>query len=99
METPAVYRIRVQGRLDETWSDRLAGMGIMNSWSSRDKKPLTLLVGSLCEQAELVGVLNSLYELHLPILTVEILKGEDEDEDEGEEVLEKYDLQKEEDER
>jgi hypothetical protein len=28
------------------------------------------------DQAELSGVLNTLYELHLPILSVECLKGE-----------------------
>jgi hypothetical protein len=35
--------------------------------------PVTILVGHLTDQAALVGVLNSLYELHLPILKVEIL--------------------------
>jgi hypothetical protein len=38
-------------------------------------KPLTL-VGRLRDQAELPGVLNSLYDLRLPILKVEVVKGE-----------------------
>jgi hypothetical protein len=32
---------------------------------------VTTLVGRVRDQAELTGLLNSLYELHLPILTVE----------------------------
>jgi hypothetical protein len=34
---------------------------------------VTTLTGRLRDQAELSGVLNGLYELHLPILSVEFL--------------------------
>ena len=34
---------------------------------------MTILVGQLRDQAALSGVLNELYELHLPLLTVESL--------------------------
>ncbi len=66
------YRIRVNGRLDEKWSDRLAGMRISTCQGS-DKNTETILVGQIRDQAELAGVLNSLYELHLSILSVEFL--------------------------
>ena len=72
LETPATYRIRVQGRLDDTWADRLGGMAI-TSTSTKEKLPVTLLVGHLIDQAALSGVLNTLYELHLPLLSVENL--------------------------
>jgi hypothetical protein len=36
------------------------------------------LVGRLLDQAQLSGVLNALYEMHLPILSVEILDEEEE---------------------
>jgi hypothetical protein len=72
LETPATYRIRAQGSLDESWSDRLAGMAI-TAESEADGLPVTTLVGRLRDQAELSGVLNTLYELHLPILNVEML--------------------------
>jgi hypothetical protein len=75
LETPAKYRIRVQGTLDESWSDRLGGMAI--TASSRDAASVTTLVGHLTDQAALVGVLNMLYELHMPILEVEMLLGKD----------------------
>ena len=71
-DRPATYRIRVQGRLDDTWADRLGGMAI-TSTTTKEKLPVTLLVGHLIDQAALSGVLNTLYELHLPLLSVENL--------------------------
>ena len=68
--TPVTYRIHVQGCLDKSWSDRLWGMRIKNS-SQAGQAQVTTLVGQLRDQAALFGVLNSLYELHLPILLVE----------------------------
>ena len=70
--TPATYRIEVEGVLDETWADSLAGMRI-SSRKRADQSTVTTLTGRLKDQAELSGVLNGLYELHLPILSVEIL--------------------------
>jgi hypothetical protein len=35
---------------------------------------LTVLEGELTDQAALVGVLNSLYEMHLAVLSVECLR-------------------------
>ena len=72
LETPATYRIDVQGCLEEIWSDRLGGMEItMNIPVYKD--PVTTLVGTLKDQAELIGVLNGLYELRMPILSVEFV--------------------------
>jgi hypothetical protein len=71
--TPAKYRIKVQGYLDESKSEFLGGMTITTS-SQGDEGVMTTLVGRLRDQAELSGVLNTLYELHLPILSVEFLK-------------------------
>ena len=72
LETPATYRIRVQGLLDASWSDRLNGMAISRIKAER-KAPVTMLVGHLTDQAALAGVLNALYNLHLPLLSVENL--------------------------
>ncbi|MGB6382608.1 MAG: hypothetical protein WBG51_15670 [Syntrophobacteria bacterium] len=71
--TEATYRIKVQGYLDESRSDFLGGMTITTSRQG-DQGEVTTLVGRLRDQAELSGVLNTLYELHLPILSVELLK-------------------------
>ena len=73
--TPATYRIEVEGHLDESWSERLAGMHITSRKRS-DQTTVTSLIGRLRDQAELSGVLNSLYDLHLSILKVEVVNGE-----------------------
>ena len=69
-DSPAVYRIRVEGHIDESLADILGGMVITRAFTA-DKKPLTILVGQMKDQAALSGVLNELYEMHLPLLTVE----------------------------
>lgn len=71
--TPATYNIKVQGYLDESRSDFLGGMTIITA-SQGDQGEVTTLVGRLRDQAELSGVLNTLYEFHLRILSVECLK-------------------------
>jgi hypothetical protein len=73
--TPATYRIEVEGHLDESRSDRLAGMRI-TTHKRADQTTMTTLIGRLRDQAELSGVLNSLYDLHLSILKVEVVNGE-----------------------
>jgi hypothetical protein len=72
---PGNYRICVQGALDESWSEKLGDWHITTS-SQKDLGPVTELVGQIRDQAELAGVLNTLYELHLTLLTLEILKGD-----------------------
>lgn len=65
----STYRIVVEGDLDPSYSDRVAGMIISNA-SRGDRKPITTLIGKIRDQAELSGVLEALYCLHLPILSV-----------------------------
>ena len=72
---PATYCIEVEGHLAESWSDRLAGMRI-TSRKRADRTTVSTLVGRLRDQAELLGVLNGLYNLHLSILKVEVVNGE-----------------------
>jgi len=67
---PAAYRIVVQGVLDTDWSDRLAGMTI-HTTPREHGAPHTTLMGAIRDQAQLSGVLDTLYDLHLPILKVE----------------------------
>ena len=74
MSSPAIYRIRVRGRLDADLSDRLEGMRIENLARS-DGKAESVLEGRLLDQAALAGVLNKLYELHLPVMAVDCLGG------------------------
>ena len=72
MEKTTSYRIRVLGELDKKWSDRLGGMNITID-RKVNQSPVTTLVGTLRDQAALAGVLGTLYELHLPVFSVERL--------------------------
>ena len=72
-DLPANYQISVEGKIDPSWSDRLDGMKI--TLVIRDEgPPVTTLEGELSDQAALAGVLNSIYELHLLVLSVKRLE-------------------------
>ena len=74
--TSASYRICVQGRLDASWSERLGGLQITTSRCRAGQPPVTTLLGEVKDQAELIGILNTLYDLLLPLLGVQILSRE-----------------------
>jgi hypothetical protein len=66
---PATYRIVVQGRLREDCRRRFAGMSIEDI---RDEGGVerTSLTGPILDQAELRGVLDALYGLHMSVVAV-----------------------------
>jgi hypothetical protein len=66
------YRICVKGFLDGSWSERLSGMRIINQ-DDGIISPLVTLEGPVLDQTELIGVLNNLYEMHLPVVSVALL--------------------------
>jgi len=72
-DNPTNYQIIVQGRIDRSWSDRLEGMLIFLN-PVKENSCVTMLVGELSDQAALAGVLNTLYELRLPVLSVKRLE-------------------------
>jgi hypothetical protein len=74
-DRPGNYRIRVEGFLDKKWSARLAGLRITTS-KAGDQKSVTVLEGLMRDQAELAGVLNTIYQRHLTLLSVEHLNSE-----------------------
>ena len=69
---PATYSIHVEGLLDESWSERLAGMKI-KTIKRKNLSPVTTLSGQLTDQAELLGVLNALYNLGKSLVAVKRL--------------------------
>jgi hypothetical protein len=69
-EGPATYRIVVQGELSEVSRRRFAGMTIESDPAATDR-PRTILRGQVRDQAELRGVLDALYGLHLAVIAVE----------------------------
>jgi hypothetical protein len=74
VDQPAVYTIKVLGKLSENWSERLGGMTILSyNTVHKDGMDVTTLTGKLQDQTELAGVLSTLYNLRLPLLAVEYL--------------------------
>lgn len=70
--SPASYHIQVIGQLDESWANRLSGLTI-TSTRLEDQQIITSLQGRVVDQAALFGVLMTLYDLRLPLLSVECL--------------------------
>jgi hypothetical protein len=72
VHAPATYQIRVQGAVGESWCDYYAGM-IINIDYEAERRSVTTLTGQLQDQAALIGALTCLYDMRLPILSVEHL--------------------------
>ena len=72
VHAPATYQIYVQGVIGEGWSDYYAGM-IIEIDHEAEQRPVTKLTGQLQDQAALIGALTHLYDMRLPILSVEHL--------------------------
>lgn len=72
---PGYYRIVVQGQLRSGWSERLGEMVVVPHPPQQDKK-VTVLQGRVSDQAELSGILNTFYELHMPLLSIQYLGDE-----------------------
>ena len=73
LDTPATYRIRVKGYLDSSWTDRLGGLTI-TPISHGDEQMITNLSGQLLDQSALFGVLVALYDMRLPLISVDWLE-------------------------
>ena len=75
LDRPAVYQIKVPGRLDENLSDWVEGMTITVERED-DGSSITKLKGVLVDQAALQGLLRRLYTLGLPLIEVKWIKPE-----------------------
>ena len=69
---PAVYVVRVLGALSDTWASTYATMTTTVD-HVQTNQATTTLVGTLKDQAHLVGLLMRLYDQGYPILFVEYL--------------------------
>lgn len=72
LDSPVTYEIYVQGYLDSNWSARMGGVAIHTD-RSPEGKTVTVLTGVFQDQAALAGVLNTLYDLGLPLMSVRCL--------------------------
>ena len=65
MDTPWVYEIRVEGHLSDHWSQWFEGLAICKQPNGE-----TVLRGVLIDQAALFGVLSSIHDLNLNLISV-----------------------------
>ena len=73
VHSAADYRIRIQGTLDPCWSNRLGGVTIYLEERTSSSNTVTILEGKITDQAALFGLLVALYDLRLPLLSVECI--------------------------
>ncbi len=57
--------VRIKGHIDRKWSDWLEGLAVAHTEDGE-----TIITGSLRDQSALLGLLNKLSGLGLPILSV-----------------------------
>jgi len=72
MSRPAEYRICVQGAIERSWSELFDGMRVSYRHVATPNA-LTVLTGDVLDQAALMGLLNRLYGLGLPLVSVQLL--------------------------
>jgi hypothetical protein len=70
--TPAIYCITILGPLSQSWSQDFGNLTI-ETIDATDDWAQTTLTGPLPDQAALFGVLNHLYGLGFPLVSVECL--------------------------
>ena len=73
-----IYQIKAQGQLDESWSDWFDQMTVTVECDT-DGFPVTILTGPLVDQATLHGILRRINDLNLPLLSVEQITPESDD--------------------
>jgi len=71
MSRPAEYRICVQGAIERSWSELFDGMRVSYRHVATPNA-LTVLTGDVLDQAALMGLLNRLYGLGLPLVSVQL---------------------------
>lgn len=65
----AKYEIRIGGHLDHRWSDWFGGMDIAKDFDENGS-PLTILSGNIVDQSALHGILASIRDIGIPIISV-----------------------------
>lgn len=72
IDSSATYKIHIQGYLDESWSEFMGGATIRVQ-DQPNGPQITEVTGEFRDQAALAGALGLLYDLGLPLVSVECL--------------------------
>lgn len=73
LDQSATYQIKVQGRLDESWSAWFDDM-VITVESGDDRTAVTALTGTVADQVALHGLLSRVRDLGLPLLLVQCIQ-------------------------
>ena len=74
---PGIYAIHIAGRIDFDWVACLGELTVTYE-NNPGSGPVSILKGSLPDQAALLGILNTLYNARYPLLFVRYLRPEQE---------------------
>jgi hypothetical protein len=69
---PAVYRIRIAGRVHNGWSDFMTGL--LEAHLQENSASITELSGTVPDQSALFGLLCHIRDLGLPLILVEFIQ-------------------------
>ena len=75
LDQPAVYRIRVQGELDEDWAEWLDDGQRISSIAITVQHGVTTVTGTAIDQPALYGLLAKMRDLSLTLLSVNRIDG------------------------
>ena len=70
--SPAIYKIVVQGKVDNKLADHMLGLQL-NVEKEAGQKYFSTLIGKINDQAALSGILNTLYDMHITVISVNML--------------------------
>jgi hypothetical protein len=70
----AIYEIKVQGELDQSWEVYFKGLAVTPGSSGGQASPITTLVGPVIDQSALRGLLCKLWDLNLTLISVRRLE-------------------------
>lgn len=70
MYDPAVFSIRIQGEIGEDWAEYF-GARMISTERGEARLPVTILTTEPLDQAGLIGLINHVNMLGLPLVSVE----------------------------
>jgi len=69
--TQKIYQIKIQGLVDQRWSDWFNGMEMTF------ENDITLLTGAVPDQPKLRGILSKVWDMNLQLISVNQIKAEE----------------------
>lgn len=78
MHSPVKYEVQILGRLDPTWITQIPVENVRQIPGS-ETGPITVFTATFRDQAELRGLLDRIYNLNLPLFSVQCIGARDGD--------------------